>query len=127
MSSREAVERMWQRKDDVDVPGGHELRKSILEPPLFRERRALRAVPVAAGAIDRAAVPTSATHLDVPSHLGSAASCDGGQSDALLACERTSRRQLDATCADDVSELGSSRPPAVPAARRHDSRPRAVQ
>src|SRR5215813_4378299 len=62
---RECVERVWQREDEVEVRHRQQFRPPRLEPALLRPGLALRAVPVAAGVVAVAPLPTGITLFEV--------------------------------------------------------------
>jgi hypothetical protein len=73
----QGVEGMRQGKDRVEVPHGQEIRNACLEPALFRERLALRAMTVAAGVVDRTFVTAGIAAFEVAALMRRSTRRDG--------------------------------------------------
>ena len=73
------TELVGQREDDVEVGDGEQVGAAGLEPVLLGEQLALRAVAVATGVVDGAAVSAAVTLFEVTAEGGGAAGREGTQ------------------------------------------------
>ncbi len=116
---REGVERVRQRKDDVEIRNRQQLGAPRREPPFFAQGLALGAMAVATGVVGDAHRAAPVTRLLMPAEDGGAAGLDGVESPLLDGGEAVRATIRLAMSAHDVRELQSRTAPRDRRARRH--------
>ena len=101
----ERVQGMRQGEHDVEVLHEEQLGTAAGEPALFRERLALRAVPVAARVVGEALRPTGITRFAMAAERGGAARLDGLHGVALRAGQRVRVAIRRSVGTEDVGDL----------------------
>jgi hypothetical protein len=105
----QAVQRVGQSEDDVEVGDGEQIGASCFEPVLLVEALALGAVAVAAGVVDGAAVAAAVTLLEVSAQGGGAAGRESAQDLVLKGAHRMRGAVAGPVPADDLPEVGRGR------------------